>query len=61
MQRPTTINTSDIPCTCLNMEVYNDHICPGCIAAQDRAAELLEPQAAAELRHTARTCSRIRL
>ena len=38
--RTTTVNHSDLPCTCTSMDQYVDGLCPGCIEAADRAADL---------------------
>ena len=39
---PTTVNHSDLPCTCTSMDQYVDGLCPGCIEAADRDADLKE-------------------
>jgi len=39
---PTTVNHSDLPCTCTSLEAYVDGLCPGCIEAADRDADLKE-------------------
>ena len=38
----TTVNHSDLPCTCGTLEQYVDGLCPGCIEAADRDADLKE-------------------
>jgi hypothetical protein len=38
----TTVNHSDLPCTCTSMDQYVDGLCPGCIEAADRDADLKE-------------------
>jgi hypothetical protein len=35
-----TTNLSDLPCTCGTLEQYVDGLCPGCIEAADRTADL---------------------
>ncbi len=35
-----TTNHSDLPCTCGTLEQYVDGLCPGCIEAADRTADL---------------------
>ena len=40
--RTTTVNHSDLPCTCTSMDQYVDGLCPGCIEAADRDADLKE-------------------
>lgn len=37
-----TTNLSDLPCTCGTLEQYVDGLCPGCIEAADRDADLKE-------------------
>jgi hypothetical protein len=37
-----TTNHSDLPCTCGTLEQYVDGLCPGCIEAADRDADLKE-------------------
>ena len=39
---PTTVNHSDLPCTCTSLEAYVDGLCPGCTEAADRDADLKE-------------------
>ena len=41
-KNPTTVNHSDLPCTCTSMDQYVDGLCPGCIEAADRDADLKE-------------------
>lgn len=36
---PTT-PADELPCTCTSMDQYVDGLCPGCIEAADRAADL---------------------
>ena len=36
----TTTNHSDLPCSCSTFEAYVDGLCPGCIEAADRDADL---------------------
>jgi len=38
----TTTNHSDLPCSCSTLEAYVDGLCPGCIEAADRDADLKE-------------------
>jgi hypothetical protein len=38
----TTVNHSDLPCTCTSMDQYVDGLCPGCTEAADRDADLKE-------------------
>jgi hypothetical protein len=38
----TTVNHSDLPCTCMSMDQYVDGLCPGCTEAADRDADLKE-------------------
>ena len=38
----TTTNHSDLPCSCSTFEAYVDGLCPGCIEAADRDADLKE-------------------
>lgn len=40
--RTTTVNHSDLPCTCTSMDQYVDGLCPGCTEAADRDADLKE-------------------
>ena len=40
--RTTTVNHSDLPCTCTSRDQYVDGLCPGCIEAADRDADLKE-------------------
>ena len=40
--RTTTVNHSDLPCSCTSLEQYVDGLCPGCIEAADRDADLKE-------------------
>jgi hypothetical protein len=37
--KPTT-PSDEMPCTCTSMDQYVDGLCPGCIEAADRAADL---------------------
>lgn len=37
--KPTT-PSDELPCTCTSMDQYVDGLCPGCIEAADRAADL---------------------
>jgi len=37
--KPTT-PADELPCTCTSMDQYVDGLCPGCIEAEDRAADL---------------------
>lgn len=37
--KPTT-PADELPCTCTSMDQYVDGLCPGCIEAADRAADL---------------------
>jgi hypothetical protein len=37
--KPTT-PSDELPCTCTSMDQYVDGLCPGCIEATDRAADL---------------------
>jgi len=38
----TTVNHSDLPCTCMSIDQYVDGLCPGCTEAADRDADLKE-------------------
>ena len=37
--KPTT-PSDELPCTCTSMDQYVDGLCPGCIEAADRTADL---------------------
>ena len=37
--KPTT-PSDEMPCTCTSMDQYVDGLCPGCIEAADRTADL---------------------
>ena len=37
--KPTT-PADELPCTCTSMDQYVDGLCPGCIEAADRSADL---------------------
>jgi len=37
--KPTT-PADELPCTCTSMDQYADGLCPGCIEAADRTADL---------------------
>jgi hypothetical protein len=39
--KPTT-PADELPCTCTSMDQYVDGLCPGCIEAADRDADLKE-------------------
>lgn len=39
--KPTT-PSDELPCTCTSMDQYVDGLCPGCIEAADRDADLKE-------------------
>ena len=39
--KPTT-PSDEMPCTCTSMDQYVDGLCPGCIEAADRDADLKE-------------------
>ena len=38
----TTVNHSDLPCSCSSLDHYVDGLCPGCTEAADRDADLKE-------------------
>ena len=40
--RTTTVNHSDLPCSCTSLDQYVDGLCPGCTEAADRDADLKE-------------------
>ena len=42
VKNTTTVNHSDLPCTCTSMDQYVDGLCPGCTEAADRDADLKE-------------------